>query len=100
VIKNIQVLRCGGKMYILIVYDIDVGRVNTVNKFLKRYLNWRQNSVFEGEVSRPQLEEIREGLKEIIEKDVDSVMIYKLPSKRNFELEVVGIEKSPIERIL
>lgn len=87
-------------MYILIVYDIDVERVNRVNKFLKMYLNWRQNSVFEGEVSKAQLEEIRQGLKEIIEKDVDSIMIYKLPSKKNFELEIIGIEKSPIERIL
>lgn len=87
-------------MYVIIVYDIDVERVNQVNKFLKIYLYWRQNSVFEGELSQSQLEEVKAGLKEIIDENVDSVMIYKFPSKKSFELEVVGIEKNPIENIL
>jgi CRISPR-associated protein Cas2 len=87
-------------MYVVIVYDIDVERVNKVNKFLKIYLYWRQNSVFEGELSNSQLEEVKAGLKEIVDENIDSVLIYKFPSKKNFELEVIGIEKNPIENIL
>jgi len=87
-------------MYAVIVYDIDVERVNKVNKFLKVYLYWRQNSVFEGELSKSQLEEVKAGLKEIIDENTDSILIYKFPSKKNFELEVVGTEKNPIENIL
>lgn len=87
-------------MYVLIVYDVDVGIVNRLNKFLKCYLNWRQNSVFEGELSVSQLERIKAGIKEIINDKMDSVHIYKLPSKKSMELEIIGIEKNPIERIL
>lgn len=87
-------------MYVVVVYDIDVERVNKVNKFLKIYLNWRQNSVFEGELSQSQLEEVKVGLKEIVDENTDSVLIYKFPSNKNFELDVIGIEKNPIENIL
>lgn len=87
-------------MYLIVVYDIDVSRVNKVNKFLKLYLHWRQNSVFEGEVTISQFKKMEVGLKEIVDEEVDSVMIYKLPDKKNFELYVIGIEKNPIELIL
>jgi CRISPR-associated protein Cas2 len=86
-------------MYVIIVYDVDVERVSKVNKFLKCYLNWKQNSVFEGEITESQLEKIKVGLKELIDSSVDSVLIYKLPSKKNMEMEVIGTDKSPITRI-
>jgi CRISPR-associated protein Cas2 len=35
-------------LYVVIVYDVDVARVPKVCKFLRRYLHWVQNSVFEG----------------------------------------------------
>jgi CRISPR-associated protein Cas2 len=87
-------------MYLIVVYDTDVTRVNKVNKFLKMYLHWRQNSVFEGEVTISQFKKIEVGLKEIVDEEVDSVMIYKLPDKNNLEMRVIGIEKNPIELIL
>ena len=37
-------------MYVIIVYDINVDRVNKVKSFLRQYLFWIQNSVFEGEL--------------------------------------------------
>ena len=46
-------------MYVLIVYDISVERVTKVRKCLKRYLNWRQNSVFEGELTEAQIETVK-----------------------------------------
>lgn len=87
-------------MYLLIVYDIDVERVNKVHKFLRQYLHWRQNSVFEGEVSISQFTKLKSGLKEIINKEKDSILIYNLKDRKNFKLEVIGIEKNPIELIL
>lgn len=87
-------------MYIIVVYDVDVTRVSKVNKFLKMYLHWRQNSVFEGEVSKSQFSEIKQGLTETIDETVDSVMIYKLPSEKNLHLETIGIEKNPKNMIL
>ena len=38
-------------MYIIIVYDINTKRVNKVKSLLRMYLNWIQNSVFEGEIN-------------------------------------------------
>lgn len=87
-------------MYLLIVYDIDVDRVNKVHKFLRQYLHWRQNSVFEGELSISQFTELKTGLKEITNKEKDSILIYNLKDPKNFKLEVIGIEKNPIETIL
>lgn len=87
-------------MYLIVVYDIEVERVNKVHKYLRRYLFWRQNSVFEGEVSRSQVEKIKAGLKEIIKKERDSVLMYILQDKSSFEFEAIGIEKNLMETIL
>ena len=63
-------------------------------------MHWRQNSVFEGEISDAQLAKIRTGLKEIADEKADSVIIYKMKSERYFETELIGIEKSPMGMIL
>ena len=64
-------------MYVIIVYDINVDRVNKVKSFLRRYLYWIQNSVFEGEVTDSEFEIIYKGLMKIIDEEVDSIIIYK-----------------------
>lgn len=86
-------------MYLIIVYDINVDRVNKVKAFLRQYLFWIQNSVFEGEVTESEFKKIRDGLVEIIDDDVDSIIIYKLRMAELLNREVLGIEKSPIEEI-
>ncbi|WP_305513813.1 CRISPR-associated endonuclease Cas2 [Methanobrevibacter sp. V14] len=86
-------------MYVIIVYDINVDRVNKVKSFLRQYLYWIQNSVFEGEVTESEFKLIYDGLKRIIDEDVDSIIIYKLRMAELLNREVLGIEKSPIEEI-
>lgn len=87
-------------MYVIIVYDINVDRVNKVKSFLRQYLFWIQNSVFEGEVTDSEFELIYDGLMEIIDEEVDSIIIYKLRMAELLNREVLGIEKSPINEIL
>lgn len=87
-------------MYVIIVYDINVDRVNKVKSFLRQYLYWIQNSVFEGEISDSEFEIIYKGLMKIIDEDVDSIIIYKLRMAELLNREVLGIEKSPIDEIL
>ncbi|MGC8622225.1 MAG: CRISPR-associated endonuclease Cas2 [Thermoplasmata archaeon] len=87
-------------MYAIIVYDVDVKRVSKINKFLKSYLVWRQNSVFEGEITESQLERIKIKLKNIIDESIDSVLIYVLPSKNNLIVEILGTDKGPTLNIL
>lgn len=86
-------------MYLVIVYDVNVDRVNKVHKFLKSYLHWQQNSVFEGKISQSQYNEITTKLKDLIDEDDDSIIIYKFPYKY-LDKKVLGIEKNPISFIL
>jgi len=85
-------------MYIVVVYDVNVKRVNHVKKFLRRHLHWVQNSVFEGEVTLAEYERIKARLKEIIDESEDSVVIYKLRSAP--KRETLGVEKNPMEDII
>lgn len=87
-------------MYVIIVYDINVDRVNKVKSFLRQHLFWIQNSVFEGEVSESEFKIIYDELINIIDEDVDSIIIYKLRMVDVMNREVLGIEKAPIEEIL
>ncbi len=87
-------------MYFLVVYDIEVKRVGKVHKFLKKYMHWIQNSVFEGELTPAKLEKLKSGLKKIIKKDKDSVIIFDLGNSRYRTKQVIGVEKSPIERFI
>lgn len=86
-------------MYLVIVYDVNVDRVNKVHKFLKSYLHWQQNSVFEGKINKSQYNDIVTKLKELIDEDEDSIIIYKFPYKF-LDKKVLGIEKNPISFIL
>lgn len=82
----------------IIVYDVAVERVNKVKKFLRQYLHWVQNSVFEGEITLAEFERIKAGLKEIIDENEDSIVVYKLRSMP--KRETIGVEKNPIDDII
>ena len=92
-----MVLKC--KMYVLLVYDIKEERVAKVLKVCRQYLYRIQNSVFEGEITDPNLRELKFKLKKIINLDLDSVFIFKMRTKDVFKKEIVGIEEFPIENI-
>lgn len=87
-------------MYVIIVYDVDQSRVGKVCQFLRGFLHWVQNSAFEGFLTESQLERVRIRLKELIDKDHDSVYIYKLPDNRWLKREVIGQEKRRMDRII
>lgn len=87
-------------MYAIIVYDIKVERVNKVKGYLRKHLNWIQNSVFEGEVTLSELEQIKKGLKEIINKKEDSIIIFTARAEKAIKRQVLGVEKAPITGIL
>ncbi|WP_413827201.1 MULTISPECIES: CRISPR-associated endonuclease Cas2 [unclassified Methanobrevibacter] len=86
------------KIYLIIVYDVNVDRVNKVHKFLRTHLHWQQNSVFEGEVTQSQYTKIMDKLKELINEETDSIFIYEIPEKY-LKKHILGIEKNPINFI-
>lgn len=87
-------------MYVLVVYDVEVKRVSRIHKFLKRYLSWVQNSVFEGELSESQMEAVRMGLSGLMSDEVDSVLIYSAREERWLNKEVIGREHGETDNLL
>ncbi|MEM1513409.1 MAG: CRISPR-associated endonuclease Cas2 [Candidatus Thermoplasmatota archaeon] len=84
-------------MYVIVVYDVGVERVSKICSFLRCFLSWVQNSVFEGDLTESQLLRVKEGIKEIIDKNSDSVRIYTMRSKDVFKMEILGIERASTE---
>ena len=87
-------------MYVVIVYDISVERVDKVRIFLRQYLDWIQNSVFEGELTKSALKEIELGLKEIVVPEEDSVIIYILNDAKYLKKKFIGEPKVELSNIL
>jgi CRISPR-associated protein Cas2 len=81
-------------MYVIIVYDVNVQRVNKVCQFLRMFLHWVQNSVFEGELTESELMRVEMGLKEIVNENEDSITIYTFPNEKVIERRFIGIRKS------
>lgn len=84
-------------MYIILVYDIGQKRVGKMLKLCRKYLNWIQNSVFEGELTSVQLRELKFKAKSIMEQDEDSVIIFVSRSEKWLEKEVIGKEKNQLD---
>jgi CRISPR-associated protein Cas2 len=88
-------------MYIILVYDIGEKRVGKMLKLCRQYVNWIQNSVFEGEISEVQLKElISKALKIMKKEEQDSLIIFKSRNENWLEKEVIGEEKNDLNRFL
>jgi len=87
-------------MYVILVYDVNQKRVAKMLKLCRKYLNWIQNSVFEGEITEVKLKELyfRAGI--IMEKETDSLIVFKSRDSKWLEKEVIGNERSSIGTIL
>lgn len=87
-------------MYVILVYDIGERRVVKMLKLCRQYLNWIQNSVFEGEISEVKLKELKAKAKKIMNEEHDSIIIFKSRNPKWLEKEVVGYEKNEIDQFL
>jgi CRISPR-associated protein Cas2 len=87
-------------MYVIIVYDVSQKRVNKICNFLREYMNWVQNSVFEGELTIKELETVKNKIKEIIDEETDSVNFYIFLSENQVKKAHLGFLKKNISNIL
>lgn len=69
-------------------------------KLCRRYLNWIQNSVFEGEISEVKLEELKIAAKKFLELETDSIIVFKSREERWLDKEIVGNERSNLDNFL
>ena len=95
--KNMKVLKCGGNMYVILVYDINLENkegqrvLRNVFKTCKKYLVHIQNSVFEGELLESQAIKLKAELDRYIRDDKDSVILFKSRNQRWLEKEFLGM---------
>lgn len=92
-----KALRCGGNMYVILVYDINLENkegqkvLRNVFKICKKYLVHIQNSVFEGELVESQIIKLKSEIGRYIREDKDSIILFKSRSSRWLEKEFLGM---------
>ena len=86
-------------MYVIIVYDVASERNSKILKLLRKHLDWVQNSVFEGEVTKAELEELTSKLQNR-SSTTDSIIIYTIGSEDYVDKTVIGEEKGNTGQIL
>jgi len=87
-------------MYVIVAYDVAVERLDAVRKTLKQYLNWVQNSAFEGELTEGRLEELSMRIRDVIDEKADSVICYTLSNPKWLKKRVIGIEKGEVTHVV
>lgn len=92
-------------MYVILMYDIvmdDAGaRVQrNVFKICKKYLNHVQMSVFEGELTKAQIEKLHVELRKYIRQDKDSLIVFKSRNEKWLDKEFWGNKKNEITNFL
>ncbi len=86
-------------MYVILVYDIGEKRVAKMLKLCRRYLNWIQNSVFEGEITEARLRSLRSQARDIMEES-DSLIVFKSREERWLDKEIIGEERASTSNFL
>lgn len=79
--------------FVIVVYDVGEKRVAKALKICRKYLNWVQNSVLEGEISEVNLKKLRAEMKKLIDTEEDSVIIYTWRTQKYTDREIIGLEK-------
>jgi len=87
-------------MYVILVYDMGEKRVAKMLKLCRRYLNWVQNSVFEGEISSVKLKELLASAKAVMNLEEDSILVFKSREEKWLEKEVLGKEKNDLDNFI
>lgn len=69
-------------------------------KLCRKYLNWIQNSVFEGEISEVKLEELRLKARALMDTESDSLIFFKSRDNNWLYKEIVGKERNNLDNII
>ncbi len=87
-------------MYIILVYDVGEKRVGKMLKLCRKYLNWIQNSVLEGEITEVKLQELLLEAKAFLNPEQDSVIIFKSRNSRWLDKQIIGLERMSTDNFL
>lgn len=81
-------------MNVILIYDIVNNKSDKIKKICRKYLNHIQYSVFEGNITYASLKELKMELNKIIEKNEDSIIIYKINNPKWVKKDILGKEKN------
>ncbi|SDF11929.1 CRISPR-associated protein, Cas2 family [Bacteroidales bacterium KHT7] len=87
-------------MYVILVYDFGERRVSKMLKLCRKYLNWIQNSVFEGEITELQLKQLEASAKDFMDPDEDSIIIFSSRSQMFMDKRIIGVERNTTDNFL
>lgn len=87
-------------MYYILVYDVGEKRVGKMLKLCRKYLNWIQNSVFEGEQTEVKMKEFVTRARKIMDEEVDSLIIFGSRDEKWLDKQIVGRERTTLDQIL
>jgi len=87
-------------MFVIVAYDVNVKRVAKVLKIGRKYLNWVQNSLLEGELTKAQFERLKAELKKAIDENEDPIVFYTLRRQQYMQKELIGLNKGGQELII
>lgn len=87
-------------MYVILIYDVGQKRVAKMLKLCRKYLCWIQDSVFEGEISQAKLHELELEIKEIINEDEDSVIVFSNKMGYSMSKSIIGKERMSTSNFL
>ena len=87
-------------MYVILVYDFGEKRVGKMLKLCRKYLNWIQNSVFEGEISEVKLKVLTLKAEEFMKQEEDSIIIFSGRTEKWLDKQIIGKEPGSIDNFL
>jgi CRISPR-associated protein Cas2 len=87
-------------IYVILVYDVCEKRTVKILKLCRKYLNWVQNSVFEGEITKAGLKKLKMEINQVIVPREDSVIVYTLRNTMYSHREIIGLCKGGGELII
>ncbi|MCX7878408.1 MAG: CRISPR-associated endonuclease Cas2 [Ignavibacteria bacterium] len=90
-----------GKVFYIAVYDIaNPRRLPRVLKIFRKYMNWVQNSAFEGELNAKQYQALKKELQKVINNEADSIIFYHAEEQKHIGKKIIGREKNEITQYL
>lgn len=87
-------------MYVILVYDCGEKRVGKMLKLCRKYLNWIQNSVFEGEISEVKLKELTLKAEKIMNSEEDSLIVFSSRQEKWLDKQIIGKERGRTDNFL
>lgn len=80
-------------MFVVLTYDIGIRRVKKALKICRKHLIHVQKSVFEGEITEKNLNNLKSSLSKIISSEEDSICIYRTESSKYIIKQEIGTIK-------